>query len=37
MVVNIISYIKEHLPIARVNLAVGKEQVKLGRGSAGYT
>jgi len=26
------SYKKEHLPRARLNLAVSKEQVKLGRG-----
>ena len=29
------SYKKEHLPRARLNLAVSKDQVKLGRGSAG--
>ena len=29
------SYKKEHLPRARLNLAVSKGQVKLGRGKAG--
>ena len=30
------SYKKEHLPRARLNLAVSKDQVKLGRGRAGF-
>ena len=36
MVVYKHSYVKEHPPTARLNLAVSKDQLRLGRGSAGY-